>query len=171
MQNLLPRSALITFYKAFRPHLHFGDILYDQAHTALFHKKLESLQYNACLAITGAINGSLTEKLYQELDFESLQQRCWYRKLCGFYKIFKTEIPHYLFNVILTRNRSYITTPIFHCLNLIIIFTVQKTYISKQHADVEIYKKARNAYFKDKLKENTVNSKKIGKTLKRITFD
>ena len=137
MQNLLPRSALITFYKAFRPHLHFGDILYDQAHTALFHKKLESLQYNACLAITGAINGSLIEKLYQELDFESLQQRRWYRKLCGFYKIFKTEIPHYLFNVILTRNRSYITTPIFHCLNLIIIFK----RIDKIHKQEKPYKK------------------------------
>ena len=29
MQNLLPRSALITIYKAFvRPHLNYGDIIY-----------------------------------------------------------------------------------------------------------------------------------------------
>ena len=32
LQNLLPRTALIQIYKAFeRPHLDYGDILYDQA--------------------------------------------------------------------------------------------------------------------------------------------
>ena len=110
MQNLLPRSALITLYKAFvRPHLDYGDILYDQARNESFHLKLECIQYNACLAITGAMHGSSREKLYQELGFESLQQRRWYRKLCCFYKIFKNESPRYLFNIIPTRNPFYIT--------------------------------------------------------------
>ena len=82
LQNLLPRTALITLYKAFlRRHLDYGDVIYDQAHNASFHQKLESLQYNDCLAITGAIRGSSKEKLYKELGFESLQQRPWYRKL------------------------------------------------------------------------------------------
>ena len=32
LQNLLPRIALIKIYKAFvRPHLDYGDILYNQA--------------------------------------------------------------------------------------------------------------------------------------------
>ena len=76
LQNLLPRTALITLYKAFvRPHLYYRDIIYDQAHNASFHQKLESLQYNACLAITGAIRCSSRKKIYQELGFESLQQR------------------------------------------------------------------------------------------------
>ena len=76
MQNLLHRIALITLYKAFvRPHLDYGDIIYDQAHNASFDQKLGSLQYNAYLAITGAIRGSSREKLYQKLGFESLQQR------------------------------------------------------------------------------------------------
>ena len=93
LQNLLPRTALITLYKAFvRPHLDYGDIIYDQAHNASFHQKLESLQYNACLAITGAIRGSSREKIYQELGFESLQQRRWYRNLCSFYKSLKTKV-------------------------------------------------------------------------------
>ena len=83
-------------YKAFvRPHLDYGDILYDQAHNASFHLKLESLQCNACLAIAGEIRASSREKLYQELDFESLQQRRWYRKLSTFYKIFKSKSPCY----------------------------------------------------------------------------
>ena len=32
---------------------------------------MESIQYNAALAITGAIRGSSREKLYQELGLES----------------------------------------------------------------------------------------------------
>ena len=42
---------------------------------------IESVQYNAPLAIIGAIHGSSGEKLYQELGFESHDRRC-YRKLC-----------------------------------------------------------------------------------------
>ena len=84
LENLLPRTAQITLYKAFvHLHLDYGDILYDQAHNASFHQKLEFLQYNACLYITGAIRGSLREKLHQELGFESLQQRRWHGKLQG----------------------------------------------------------------------------------------
>ena len=42
LQNTLLRQALITIYKAFiRPHLHHGDILYDQAYNASSHQKLE----------------------------------------------------------------------------------------------------------------------------------
>ena len=97
-------------YKAFvRPQLHYGDIIYDQAHNVSFHQKLDSLQYNACLAITGAMRGSSREKLYQELDLDSLQQRRWYRKLCSFYKIFKNERSRYLFNIIPIRNPAYST--------------------------------------------------------------
>ena len=94
--NFLPRAALITIYKAFiRPHLDYGDILYDQAYNMSFQQKLESIQYNACLAITGAIRGTSKEKLYQEIGLESLQLRCWYRKLGMFYKIFKSKSPQY----------------------------------------------------------------------------
>ena len=82
LQNILPRAPLETIYKSFiRPHLDYGHILYDQMFNNSFHEKLESIQYNAALAITGAIRGNSGEKLYQELDFESLQQRRWYRKL------------------------------------------------------------------------------------------
>ena len=69
----LPRAALITIYKSFiRPHLHCGGIFYDQAYNMSFHQKLESIQYNACLAITGTIRGTSKEKLYQEIGLESL---------------------------------------------------------------------------------------------------
>ena len=51
--------------------------------TKIFHQ-LESIQYNACLAITGAIRGISKEKRYQELGLESLQLWRWYRKLGKF---------------------------------------------------------------------------------------
>ena len=57
---------------------------------------IESVQYNAALAITGAIRGSSREKLYQELGFESLRDRRWYRKLYFYYKIRHNDCPLYL---------------------------------------------------------------------------
>ena len=82
-QNILPRSALLTIYKCFvRTHLDYGDLIYDQAFNNSFHQKIEFLQYNAALVITGAIRGTSRKKIYQELGLESLQQRRWYRKLC-----------------------------------------------------------------------------------------
>ena len=66
LQNLLPREALISIYKAFvRPHLDYGDVLFDQAFNPSFHEKLESIQYNACLALTGTVRDTSKEKLYQ----------------------------------------------------------------------------------------------------------
>ena len=64
---------LITFYKVFiRPHLDYPDIIYDRPSNMNICNKIESIQYNAALVITGAIRGSSKEKLYQELDFEYL---------------------------------------------------------------------------------------------------
>ena len=66
IQNILPREPLLTIYKWFvRPHLDHDDVIYDQHCNNSFHQKLESIQYNAALAITGAIRGSSREKLYQ----------------------------------------------------------------------------------------------------------
>ena len=108
LQSLLPRTALITICKAFvRPHLHYGNVLYDKAFNAAFHKKLESIQYNAGLALTGTIRGTLREKIYQELGLESLQIRRWYRKFSLFYKIYKNQSASYLYNVIPKSNTHY----------------------------------------------------------------
>ena len=94
LHNQLPRSSLITLYKVFaRPYLNYGNILYDQAYTMSFNWKLESIQYNACLGITGAIRGTSKKKLYQELGLESLQLGRWYRKLGMFSNIYKDKSP------------------------------------------------------------------------------
>ena len=68
IQQIFPRSTLFTIYKTFiRSRLHYADIIYDQGYNSAFHDKFESVQYNACLAIAGAIKSTSTEKIYQEL--------------------------------------------------------------------------------------------------------
>ena len=50
----LPRKSLLIIYKSIiRPHLDYADIIYHQPQS--FTNKIESVQYNAALAITGAI--------------------------------------------------------------------------------------------------------------------
>ena len=65
-QLVFPRSSLLTVYKTFiRRHFDDADV-YDQNYKSSFHKRLESIQYNAALTVTGVVRGS-SKKLYQEL--------------------------------------------------------------------------------------------------------
>ena len=74
----VPRNALLTLYKSFiRPHLDYSDILYDKPENENFQDKLEKVQYRACLAITGAIQGTSRQKLYNKLRLYLLSKRCW----------------------------------------------------------------------------------------------
>ena len=67
LQKTLARRVLITMYKAFvRPNLDYRDIIYDETYNETFHQKLESIQYNAWLVLSGAIRGSSREKRYHE---------------------------------------------------------------------------------------------------------
>ena len=72
--NVLPCRALLTIYKCFiRPNLDYGDFIYDQPNNGSFCSKIESVQYNAALTITGTIRGTSQTKLYRELGLESLK--------------------------------------------------------------------------------------------------
>ena len=115
------RQSLLTIYKSFiRPHLDYGDVVYDQPHNETFCSKLESGQYNAALAITGTICGTSQTKLYVELGLESLKARCWFRRLCYFYECKSYWLPPYLFQLIPHESHSYSTNnsediPTHHC--------------------------------------------------------
>ena len=81
--------------------------------------KLESVQYKTSLAITGAIQGTSRDKIYQDLGLESLKLRRWYKGLSCMFKIMKKEAPNYLINLIpkceqtiRTRNNHI---PSYHC--------------------------------------------------------
>ena len=53
--NIL-RDALLRIYKSFiRPHLDYGDIIYDKPNNESFKNKIENIQYKTCIAITGVI--------------------------------------------------------------------------------------------------------------------
>ena len=110
LQNFLPRPTLTALYKSFiRPYFEYGGIIYKQAFNSSFHEKLESIQYNASLAITGAIRGTSREKIYNELGFASPRGRRRYRKLCYFYKFYVFKQPEYLFILIPVRTSNYRT--------------------------------------------------------------
>ena len=73
----------------------------------------------AALAITGAIQGTSRENIYQELVLESLNSRRWYKRLSCVFKLVKEEAPNYLINLApkcetntRTRNNSLLT---FNC--------------------------------------------------------
>ena len=64
-QPILPRSSLLSIYKTFiRSQLDFADVTYGQPCNSSFQEKFASIQYNACLAITGVVRGTSSETLY-----------------------------------------------------------------------------------------------------------
>ena len=106
----MPRDSLVTIYKSFiRPHLDYADVIFDKPSNATFSNRIESAQYNAALAITGTIRGTSKEKLYEELGFETMKDRRWFRRLCCFYKILNNQTPGYLYSLLVPPNRDYNT--------------------------------------------------------------
>ena len=67
----------------------YGDIIYDQPQNEYFCDKFELVQYKAAIAITGAIQGTSRDKLYQELGLGIKRLSCMF-------KIMKKEGPYYL---------------------------------------------------------------------------
>ena len=98
---MLPRTSLITTHKSFaRPHLDYGDVIYDQTFNESFHQRIESIQHNAAIAITGAIRGTSSGRL-RVTKIQKMAQ-------ITFYKIYKNK-PPYLYNLIPDRVKFYST--------------------------------------------------------------
>ena len=53
--------------------LDYNNIIFDKPNNESFKSRIKSVQYKACVAMTGAI--------------ESSSDRCWFQKLMFFYKI------------------------------------------------------------------------------------
>ena len=69
------RASSPPYEQSLRLHLDYGDVIYDRVFNESFHQRLESIHYNAAIAITGAIRGTSSEKLFQELWLETLKSR------------------------------------------------------------------------------------------------
>ena len=58
--------------------------------------QIESVQYQAALAVTGTWKRTSNNKIYEELGWKSLSERRWFRRLVQFYKILNGFTPEYL---------------------------------------------------------------------------
>ena len=96
---------MLTICKAFyRPHLFYGDVVYDYPGNVSFIQKLESVQCNASLAITGSSPGTSRCKLYSELCLQSLADRRLYWRLIAAYKIVIKKVPQFLIDHLPTKD-------------------------------------------------------------------
>ena len=103
-------AKLMKVYKVFsRSLIDYGDIIYDQPHNSFFCEKLEPVQYKAALVITGVIQSTSHEKIFQELGLESLKSRRWFKRLCCMFKIMKNDASNYLISLIPKRKQTFNT--------------------------------------------------------------
>ena len=104
LSRYVSRDVLDQVYKLYvRPHLDYGDIIYhrfDPNMSLDLTRKIEQTQYSAALAVTGAWRGTNRQRLYEELGWENLYKRRWYRRLCHFYNLKMSSTPQYLFEEI-----------------------------------------------------------------------
>ena len=106
----IDKSTLACLYKSFiRPIMEYGDIIWDNC-TAGNSELLESVQYQSARVVTGAIKGTSSNSLRQELAWEELSIRRKIHKLSYFYKIVYNYSPLYLIELLpkLVNERSYI---------------------------------------------------------------
>ena len=120
LHNILPTSALLTIYKDFvRSHLDYGSI-YEQAYNATFHRKLELIQYNACLALTRANKRYFKREILWRARFGVSSAPSLVKKTVLFYKFYENELPQYLFKLIPVRSSEYSTFKKYFFLSAII---------------------------------------------------
>ena len=63
------------------------DTIFDKLFNESFKSKVEIIQYQAALVITGAIKRTSLDRLNQEICLESLADRRWPRKIFFFHKL------------------------------------------------------------------------------------
>ena len=94
LSRYLNRAKLdLAFKLHVRPHLEYGDIIFHDRSAELM-QLLESVQYQAGLAVTGCWQGTSKIKLYNELGWESLSERRKFHRLSLYCKILNNETPH-----------------------------------------------------------------------------
>ena len=103
-------------YKALvRSHLDYCDIIYHEPvvinpppfglSLTSRMEKVEKIQYQAALAVTGTWQGSSRTKLYEELGWESLSDRRKCRRILQIHKIKSCKTPSYLKNKLPAHHR------------------------------------------------------------------
>ena len=119
LSKFLPLKTLDQMYKALvRSHLDYCDIIYHTPPTInpppqlpklnSLMDKLERVQYQAALAVTGAWQGTNCSKLNEELGWETLSDRRLVRRLLQIHKIMNNKTPSYLKNKLPVKHRPFL---------------------------------------------------------------
>ena len=98
LSSYVPVKTLDQIYKMYvRPHLDFCDVIYhtpkicnmfgSSFRLSNWMDLIERVQHQAALAVTGTWKGTSTNKIYEELGWESLSDRRWFHRLIQFFKI------------------------------------------------------------------------------------
>ena len=88
----LLRKVLLTICKSFvRPNLDYADTINGKPFNESFRTKIEVIQYQVGLVITGVITVTSCDHLYQEIGLGSLADRRWSHKIFFFHKIVNDE--------------------------------------------------------------------------------
>ena len=122
LNKFLPFKTLNQMYKALvRSHLDYCDVIYHMP--PIIHQpplglslhdlmeKVEKIQYQAALAVTGAWQGSSRVKLYDELGWESLSDRRMCKRVLQIHKIVNKKTPSYLRDKMPPNRRIIINLP------------------------------------------------------------
>ena len=107
LASYVPLKSRDQIYKMYvRPHLDYCDIIFhipviqsdfDSSLTLNYQMNaLERTQYQAALAVSGTWKGTNRDKIYEELGWETLHHRRFFRRLIQFYKIMNNITPEYL---------------------------------------------------------------------------
>jgi len=100
IRHLVSRSTMQSAYKTLvRPIIEYGNVVYDNLSQDL-SKKLEHIQRDAALLCTGAYRRSGTDKLIEEIGWETLEVRRRYQRLVLLYKIHNGLTPRYLHSML-----------------------------------------------------------------------
>ena len=103
-----------------RSHLDYCDVIYHipPLNTPVIGmslqtlmEKIERIQYQAALAVTGTWKGTNRNKLYEDLGWESLSDRRMCKRLLQFHKIVDRKTPNYLIKKLPPNHRNLINLP------------------------------------------------------------
>ena len=93
VRNLLDRSSLEKLYKTYiRPILEYGDVVWSNINRGEVYE-LEKLQLKAARIVCGAKKGTSHNRLYEELGWETLEERRKYHCLTQMYRIIHKQVP------------------------------------------------------------------------------
>ena len=149
MNLRVPRTTKLQIYISFvRPVLEYGSVLFDYC-TSDLSEMLESVQRQACLAITSAYRHTSHMTLLKEVGLPLLKQRRIISKLTLFYKILNKLTPRYLRTILPDREEN-------------------PRYLTRQHDDIRLPRITKNYFLKSFIPSTIRLWNKLNRNIRNI---